>query len=149
MPLQLAAPVYKTFELEETDETYEVDEATTVTIKQAAQYEHERRQQLFSTLERKFKELEPDEIILVQTLSTEELKRLEVWLTLVECNILDMDGNPLFPSKENKDGHSRLAMTNTAFVKAWGMLQPDVADEIHNKVLEVNQRWAGTVGEEL
>lgn len=149
MPLQLAAPVYKTFELEETDKTYEVDEATTVTIKQAAQYEHERRQQLFSTLERKFKELEPDEIILVQTLSTEELKRLEVWLTLVECNILDAEGELLFPSKENKDGHPRLAMNNAAFVRAWGMLQPDVADEVHDKVLEVNLLWAGTAGEEL
>ena len=98
MPLKLVAPVYQEFTLDKSDEQYNVEgEGSKVTIKQAAQREHEQRQDLFSTLERKFKELEPEEISIVSRFSMEELKRQEVWLTLVESNITDEHGKTLFP----------------------------------------------------
>lgn len=150
MPLQLIAPIYETFILEETDEKFKVEEgqSTTVTIKQAAQFEHEQRQDLFSVLERKYKELTPDEITLVQRISMEELKRLETYLTLVECNIKAEDGKDLFPSKK-KGKEPSLAMRRHQFEQAWGSLPPTVAREIHGKVLLVNKLWSGLEGEEL
>lgn len=151
MPLQLVAPIYETFILELTDEKYKVEDgsSTTVTIKQAAQFEHEMRQDLFSVLERKYKELTPDEITLVQRISMEELKRLETYLTLVECNIKDESGKDLFPSKKAKGKEPILAMKKGQFERSWGSLPPDVAREIHSKVLLVNKLWAGLEGEEL
>jgi hypothetical protein len=150
MPLELVAPLYKEFVLEKTDEKYGVEgEGTSVLIKQAAQREHEQRQDLFSTLERKFKQLAPDEVSLVSRFSLEELKRQEVWLTMVECNIKDEKGKALFPSRKEKGGHSVLAMTKQQFYDAWGKLPPDVANEIHDKVLEVNILWTGFEGEGL
>jgi hypothetical protein len=149
MPLKLIAPVYKTFSLDRSDEKYGTDgEPTMITVKQATQAEHEQRQQLFATLERKFRETEPDEVSLVQTVSMEELKRLEAWLTLVECNINDEKGKDLFPSVKGKNGIPRLKMTRQQFNQAWGKLPPDVAAEIVDNVLEVNIIWAGKEGEE-
>jgi hypothetical protein len=128
--------------LEKSDARYGIEgESTTVLIRQAAQHEHEVRQQVFATLERRFNDLAPDEMTLVQTANMEELKRLETWLTLCEANIMDDAGKPLFPSKKTDKDHSRLAMTKQQFEEAWGKLPPDVADEIHNKVLEVNIMW--------
>ena len=144
MPLKLISPLYETFELKKTDEKYGSEgEASFVVIKQAAQHEHERRQQLFATLERKFSEIDPNQFSLVQTLSSEELKRTEVWLTMVECNIQDQEGKNLFPSKKDKAGHSTLNMTQEAFNRNWGLLPPDVCLEIHGFVQEVNKVWAG------
>ena len=147
MALQLTAPIFKTFTLDRTDEKYPSDGSTTVLIKQAAQGEHERRQDLFSVLERKYSQLDPGEVSLVQRLSMEELKRLEVWLTLCECNILNEKGKELFPSKKAK-GQTVLNMTQQQFNEAWSQLPPSVAQEIHEKVLEVNLMWAGMEGEE-
>jgi hypothetical protein len=151
MPLKLLAPLYEDFELTRTDEKYGEPngEPTTVTVKQAAQHEHERRQLLFSKLERSFSDLKPDVVTLVQDIPMEELKRLEVWLTLCESNILDENGKELFPSKKGSNGHPRLSMSQTAFNEAWGKLPPDVATEIHDKVLKVNKIWSGRSGEEF
>ena len=152
MPLQLVAPIVKTFTLDVSDEKYGVEgeEPTTVFIKQAAQHEHALRQDLFSTLERKYRGLdtgEPlDEVSIVQRIALEELKELEVWLTLVDCNMLDENGQLLFPSKKSKSGEMGLSMTRRQFALSWGRLFPDVAIEIHGKVLEVNPLWMGLEG---
>lgn len=149
MPLKLIAPIYKTMSLDRSDARYGNDgEPTIVTIRQAAQHEHERRQQQFSTLERRYSDLSPEEVTLVQNIPMEEIKRLEVYLTLCECNILDDEDKPLFPSKKDKNGLPQLVMTKHAFDMAWGKLPPDIAEEIHDKVLEVNIVWSGRRGEE-
>jgi hypothetical protein len=150
MPLKLTAPLYETYILEKSDEKYgNIEDPTTVVIKQASQREHEQRQALFSTLEQRWNQLEPDEVALVQTISMEEVKKLEVFLTLCESNFEDENGDPLFPSKKGKDGVSRLAMTKPKFMSAWGKLLPDIAREIHEKVQEVNPLWRGQAGEAL
>lgn len=150
MPLKLITPIYKTFTLVRTDEKYGTDgESTTVTVKQASQMEHETRQQLFAPLERRYNNKEPELLSYVQTISMEELKRLECWLTICECNIQDEEGKAMFPSRKSKVGsHPELAMTRGQFNEAWGKLPPDVCNEIHEKVLEVNLIWGGALGEE-
>lgn len=150
MPVKLIAPLYKTMTLERTDERYGNDgEPTTVVIRQAAQHEHEQRQQQFSTLKRSYNELAPSEVTVIQDIPMELLKRLEVWLTLCECNLLDENGEDMFPSTKGKNGHPKLKMTRREFDNAWGKLPPDIAGEIHEKVLEVNFVWSGRQGEEL
>ena len=149
MPLRLTAPLLETFTLDKADEKYgSMDDPTIVKVKQASQSQHEQRQALFSTLEQRWNQLEPDEVALVQTISMEEVKKLEVFLSLVESNFEDDDGNPLFPSRQGKDGNPELAMSQKAFVTAWGKLLPDIAREIHEKVLKVNPLWRGAVGED-
>lgn len=149
MPLQLTAPIIKIFTLDASDKKYGNEgEPTTVTIRQATQGQHAERQSLFSTLERKWSELDPDQVSLVTQLSSAELMRMEVWLTLTECNLLDEEGDLLFPSKKNGKGDSVISMTRKQFNDAWAKLFPDVALEIHSKVLEVNPLWKGPAGEE-
>jgi len=149
MPLQLIAPLYQTFALERADKKYKNDgDPTTVTVKQARQHEHERRQLLFAKLERKWNSDDnPDEIRVVQEISQAEVWREEAWLTLVESNILDPEGKLLFKSAKSKNDHPRLSMDKQSFCQAWGMLFPDIAEEIVEKIHEVNVLWGGALGE--
>ena len=147
MPIKLSAPIFKTFELTEVDKRYANEgEPTRVIIKQATQAQHEQRQQLFATLERRYNDYEPDETTLVQTANIEELKRLETYLTLCESNIMNADGEAMFPSKKDKEGIPYLSMTRSQFDKSWGLLPPDIADEIHDKVTELNVMWGAKGG---
>lgn len=146
MPIKLkTTPLVERFELVNTDLKYspEDEKPTMVAIKQATQAQHEIRQQTFATLERRYNDLAPEETVLVQRANTEELKRLETWLTLVGCNIAKEDDNtPLFPTKKGRDGIPELDMTRGEFDGVWGLLPPDVATEIHQKVLELNIMWS-------
>lgn len=146
MPLRLKAPLIKDFVLEMTDKKYGVgDETTKVTIKQASQMDNERRSQVLANNTRiidsditKFK--------MKSDWSMEELKRMEVRLTLVGCNIEREDGKPLF-NFTTDNGVPILAMDDRTFERAWGTLPPDVANEIHDKVLEVNFDWSNPLVE--
>lgn len=149
MPFKLTDPLYQTFELERTDKNYGNDgDPTTVTIRQARQHEHSRRQDQWNKFERRYSSLNPNEVSIVQELSFEAIKMLEAQMTLVESNILDESGEKLlFKTKKGKDGHPKLDMTPNDFEVAWGNLPMDVAQEIHEKILEVNPMWAGPAGE--
>lgn len=143
MPIKLASPVYKTVKLEDIDKVYGNEgESTFVMIRQATQGQHEARQSLFSQLERKFSPDDGDQVTLIQNFSLEELKREEVWLTLVDSNIQDNDGSVLFTSKQDSHGKPMLDMTRVAFNLAFSVLPTDVASAIHKAVLDVNFTWA-------
>jgi len=146
MPIRLDVPLEKEYMLEETDKTFGVSdsEPTRVTIRQATQGEHERRAALFSQVIREMaRDSSQDDIVrLIQRFSFEELKRIEVQLTMKGCNIVGPDGKLLF--KYNADGK----MGEHAFKEAWDVLPPSVASEIHDKVLDLNVDWRPTSGEE-
>lgn len=138
MPLQLDVPFEQEFQLERTDEQFKVkDGSTSVTIRQATQEAHERRANLFSNIVRELSSNEDDADIvrLIQRFSFEELKRIEVFLTMKGCNILDDKGKPLFRFSSS----GRISEKN--FNEAWGILPPMVAEEIHEKVLDLNLDW--------
>jgi hypothetical protein len=143
MPVQLVAPLYKTFELKKTDAAYGNDgDPTTVTIKQARQHEHASRQDMYKELKREWNaEDDPNKITLIQAIAMEEVHREEAWLTMVECNLLGPDGEPMFPSVKGKDDQPRLRMSKRDFQKAWGQLWPDIVEEIIDKIYEVNLLW--------
>jgi hypothetical protein len=149
MPLKLSLPTEKDFVLERSDLAYGNDgEPTRVSIRQATQSQNEKRSHIYSevtnVINRDPEDLIP-ELQLRQHWSLEELKRVEVFLTLTSCNILDPNGSPLFRFKMVND-KSTLDMNNQEFAIAWGKLPGDIALEIHEKVLEVNPLWDGPLG---
>lgn len=139
MALKLTAPIEKDFILEKSDKEYKNDGApTTVTIRQATQGQHERRNQLINTFNREYDGIS---VTVSQNFSPEDLYRLEVELTLVGCNIDDVDDKPLFIFKGN-------FVEPASFKKGWAKLPPIVAEEIHSKVLEVNPLWSSPLAQQ-
>lgn len=136
MPIRLELPLVKEYVLIESDAAYGiVDTPTRVSIRQATQGGHEKRAALFSNIIREWSN-NTDGFRMVQRFSFEELKRIEVMLTLAACNILDPEGNSLF--KFNDKG---FITDEAAFKKAWDALPPMVAAEIHDKVVDLNVDW--------
>lgn len=146
MAFKLAAPLIQRFELEETDKKYGIEgDPTFVVIRQATQEQNEIRQQMFAQFNRIFDFKEDDKVELKETRNFLILARTESYLTMVDCNILDENGNALFRFK--KDGaNSFLDMTEAEFKKAFGKLPGDIATEIHKKVREVNVSWNSPLG---
>jgi hypothetical protein len=142
MPLRLSAPVIKDFLLDRTDKMHSVDDGipTKVTIKQASQIDNERRSQVLAKNTRILDE-DPSRIKIQSDWSVEELKRMEVRLTLVGCNIEAEDGKALFKFKAD-GGIPSLDMNDLEFERAWGKLPGDIANEIYLHVLEVNFDWS-------
>lgn len=145
MPLQLKTKIEQTFPLDRTDEKYG-GEGTIVTIRQASQYQHEKRQEIFSNMRSRYSADGQELLEIIQRFNALELHRLDVRLTIADCNILDENGDMLFIFKKDKNGRSYLNMTDPEFDKAWGALPIDVADEIYEKVSIVNPSW-GPSGE--
>jgi len=145
MPIRLDVPLEKEYVLEKSDKVFQVaaSESTKVTIRQATQGEHERRASLFSQVIREMARdsSQEDVVRLIQRFSFEELKRIEVQLTMRSCNIIGPDGKLLF--KYNSDGR----LDEHKFREAWDSLPPSVADEIHECVLELNVDWQPQLGE--
>lgn len=151
MPIKLIAPVEEEFILTKTDEAYgeEGGEPTRVTIRQATQSQNERRFKVFEKLTQQLSDDLGSEAIIqtIQRINLHELRRIEVNLTMIGCNLMDEDGTPLFAFKKFGD-RQYLDMSDEEFRKAWGKLPPDIAYEISDKVLEVNKLWRGPMGED-
>lgn len=145
MPLQMKVPLEKEYTLVRSDKMFEIpeNEPTRVTIRQGKQRAHEKRAALFSQIVREMSKNEHDDIVrLIQRFSFEELKRIEVYLTLSSCNMLNEDGRQLFGF--NAQGR----ISEGDFNDAWYQLDPSVAQEIHECVLDLNVDWRPSLGEE-
>lgn len=67
--------------------------------------------------------------------------------TMIGCNILGEDDQPLFRFKQDTaTGRHSLDMTSGDFFVAWSKLDPEIVDEMHEKILEINPMW-GPEGE--
>lgn len=143
MALKLTAPIQQDFVLERSDAKFKNEgEPTMISVRQATQGQQERRAGVFAEIQRVIENQDvfgSAAISIRQTWSMEELKRVEVFLTLAACNISGPDGKPLFKFNDN----GSLKMDEGTFRDAWYQLPPSVADEIHEKVLEVNLMWSG------
>lgn len=147
MPAVLSLPLEKKITLYLTDEdsnTENPDESTFVVVRQATQREVEKRAELTADASRIFRE-GSSEIEVKQRWSIEEQKRLEVYLTLANCNIgapVSEEEKPhnLFKfTKKNNRGY--IAMSEEEFNEAWGLLPAEWAEQIHEAVLVVNPQW--------
>lgn len=138
MPARLSPPTEETFDLPKTDEHLKNDgDPTTVTIRQASQGQHDQRSTLWAKFDKKFSLDEGmDQVTISQEVSPADVRREEVYLTMVDCNLLGPDGKPLF----------EFPLTRDKFKRAWVQLPPIVAEEIHEKVLSVNPTWVAGGG---
>jgi hypothetical protein len=138
MPLKLAVPTEREFTLDKSDKLFEnKGPASIVNVRQATQGDFERRKALYTTFERSFN---GETITVNQRFSPEDLFRLEVEISMCGCNILDSDDKPLFKFRGK-------VVDPVSFAIGWNKLPPEIAEEIHEKVLEVNPLWAGPLDE--
>lgn len=147
MPIRLTTPIVKDFILVRSDSHFGLSEseATKVSIRQATQIDNERRAELFAKTERIF-DSNPGEIRVKSNWTLEQLKRLETYCSLSDCNIEAEDGKPLFKFR-SENGVRIIDMTMGEFEKAWGKLPALVAGEIYEKVIEVNFDWSSPLME--
>lgn len=138
MPYQLDIPLEKDYPLKKTDKLNKIsaDEPTMITVKQATQGQHERRENLFSQIIREVVQDAPEDVVrLVSRFSMAELMRIECYLTVTACNIKNSAGRDLF------EYNSKGQITEAKFREAWDALPPSIADEIHECVLDLNVAW--------
>ena len=134
MPIKIEPPVIQDFTLDKADKAGKVSgEPTRVRIRQAAQGERERRDAVYFDFKREYRD---GEVTVTQRISYNDVARMEVMLTLADCNILDADDKPLFKFKNER------VTSEFDFLRSWAQLTPEIADEIHEKVLEVNLLWS-------
>jgi hypothetical protein len=143
MALRITAPTKKEFILERTDAAIPTEGGpTTITVRQATQGDNELRNELFAKFQREYNN--EGGVKVTQDISFDAIRRREVYLTLCSTNIAAEDGSALF--KFNSNG--RLT-DEVAFRRAWSLLESITADEIHEKVLEMNPNWRSDGGEGL
>ena len=134
MPIRIKPPTLQDFILEKTDKEFEnVGSPTTVRVRQATQGDEESRESLFNLTQTKF--TNSGERIQSNTLGMNDVWRREVFLTLSDCNIELEEGVRLFEFKNGK------LVDENKFHDAWMKLDPIVADEIIEKVHELNTQW--------
>ena len=134
MPFQIKPPVEKEFFLVKTDKEFGDEEgATKISVRQAATGEVTSRNNLFTDFKRTY-EVDGD-ITVTQHISFDDIKRYEVYLTLSACNIIGLDGNPLFTFNKGR------LKDEAAFKIAWDLLPVTASREIHSKVLDMNPQW--------
>jgi len=140
MPYQTSAALVKEFHLEKTDETHKNEgEATVVKVRQVKMGDKKLRDDLYAKFERRF---DGQTVTVSQVVSLDDVQRKEVYLTLAGTNITAPDGKtPLFQFEGDrlKNEHD--------FNVAWATLDNDVAEEIHEKVMEMNPMWNPNLGE--
>jgi hypothetical protein len=130
MPIKLDPPIEKEYTLERSDKALGNEgEPTTVKVVQARTGDNLERMELWKRFERTFEA--GGDVHVTQEVSPAIVRRKEVFLTLKGCNLVGPEDKPLFefPLREDK------------FNKSWAMLPSVLADEIHDKVLEVNPDW--------
>lgn len=140
MSLKVVPSVKKLFVLERSDkELGNEGEPTTIEVKTASQGAVETRNRVFQAYQRV---LDVDGNITVnQNFTYDDVRRKQVFLTLTACNIQNSNGDPLFHFENG------VLKSEDEFIKAWNLLDPIVAEEIHEKVLEQNPIWDPTRGE--
>lgn len=133
MGLKLSAPLEKKFDLVDADKNYH-GEGTYVVIRQATVKENRQRAEQNKEIIRETTVEGNERTIL--NYSYYNTQRMEVYLTLCDCNLIDSDGQNLFKFKDNR------IRDWSEFVSAWDKLPTDIAAEIHDKVLAVNIDWS-------
>jgi len=132
-------PLVKDFELDYRSDI-DPDARATVSIRQASTGEQLRIAGLFSEQTQIWDDAEIGTVQLKRKWNPHELHRFRAYLTMAGCDIEDDDGDPLFKFRNTKSG-AELAMSQAQFNAAWDALPPELTQEIHQKVLEVNPQW--------
>jgi len=129
------APLSKEFVITEGDGLSSKDPLV-VKVRQVSERGNLEREELLpKVLRRSF----VDSLDEIPITSAYKARAVEVYLSLVSCNVEYADGSPMFPEKNGELDFSSF----DAFMKTWGKLNPDWAFRIHLCALYVNIAWAG------
>jgi hypothetical protein len=151
MAKPISRPTEKKYLLDKYDPTGE----EYVTIRQATQQAHEQMSDLYSEVSRVLRPVgETDRPVEIRTrVSQAEVMRRAAWLTIVDCSLTIDAEDPaqppvlLFKFRKSANGTQFLDMNEQQFLsRAWGLLPPELAEEIYAKVLDLNPMW-GASGE--
>lgn len=137
MSFKLATPLIVQFHLAKTDALFPNSDdpsKTTIEVRQASTGDVEARADLFNKFKRTFDGF--GNFTIEQNVTMDDVRRMEVFLTLAACNIKKSDGNSLFTFKDGK------LRDRDAFEKAWALLPPQTSEEIHDFVLQHNKLWS-------
>ena len=147
MPAIITRGTSERYLLEELDPQSE----TYVVIKPATVQENAVRDELWANQVRTYNANTPAAVEVKGETTFAQRQALEVFLTMVDCNIMYQDvddegeskGEPIamFEIGKRPNDEPYLAMTREKFLEAWGRLPQSAADEIHAKVLLKNQAW--------
>lgn len=134
-------PLSETFSLESDPE-----KQATVTVRQAREEEHIRRQDLFSRITRVYEnenESAYNRVRIEMDQNSLRLRRMECYLVLEDVSgVLNESEKELFQSTGGVQGKLvRNAMSQGEFERAWGMLDEETATEIHGYVMKMNPMW--------
>lgn len=135
MSLQLPKPD----ELEQTIKLLKADPSgeTWVRIKQATMGEDAVLSALWAKTSWEFDDDDRGKVKQYNDVSRAQITGEQVRLTLLECNITDHEGKPLFLTVHNPEGKYEREL----FYQAWSKLPASWAAEIHEAVLQVNPQW--------
>ena len=134
MPKKVALPVTKICKLEKWDPTGE----TTVTVRQATQGVVDKLENFrTSNNEYQWDDKEQGKTTMRTNRGSAEIRRLQVRETMESSNLPGPDDMPLFKTFSYKNDSDILA-----WEKSWDTLPPELAEEIVEKVYEVNPQWA-------
>ena len=140
MPLKITPAPIKEFHLARSDERYgDINLPTMIQVRKAMAGEEEARGKLFALVRQEIDD-ETGKLIYVSTVSTDDVHRREVYLTLVSCNINLENDQPLFRFR-SENSIIRIAMTELEFDQAWNKLPYDIAYEIIECVEAQNPQW--------
>lgn len=134
MPYKLQVPLVKTVTY-----AFDPDGETTGTYRQPSRHQVALHQQLIG---RDSRALSTNEgMAFINPVTVEEAKAVEVWLTLIDCNLEDNKGKPLFKFAKRGD-KTELNMTWEEFWAAWGKIaEPKVAQALWEGAMEVAPDW--------
>jgi hypothetical protein len=136
MPIKIGPAQVKEFVLSKSDEIFENEgEPSRVSIRLALKGEDDTRNHMFSLIVKE-QNYDDDFIRFSSPISTDDIRRKEVFLVLADCNLADQNDNPIFVF-DNK----RISMTEREFDLAFGMLPLSIANEIIDCVLRTNLQW--------
>ena len=143
MALKIKTPVEKVIKLTIADPTGE----TYVTFRQATQGVVDMLEDLRSAgTEYSYHDEEKGRMVVTPKQSAATIRRMQIFWTLCDCNIVDSDDTPLFQII-NDGQHAHLVGNPDMFKAAWDKLDAEVGDEVYQAMLTVNPQWAPNLGE--
>jgi hypothetical protein len=144
MPISIVKPDSTKYFLDKSDAFFSIEkdeERTFVEIRKATMREVAHRSELFSEFVQEFNRKDPGVERQIFRLPMHKLYAIEVYETLAACNIMS-DDDTLFHFRTDRSGRRVLDMTEREFLEAWGLLEPMVAEEIHDCVIKENPQWS-------
>lgn len=127
----------------------DADEKVSVSVRQATNSEQEYIAKEFSNREERIYSADTDDVKIVYNYNILELRRIQAYLTLTDCNIQVPDAAE--PNNQDKaqplmrfatlNGKRQVSMTKDEFAIAWGKLPQVWADAISRAIFQVNPQW--------